>query len=149
MDAIEKGRIIDAVTVGVFNDVRDAYQTMIDLQAAGFEDDQIGLIVRPECAAGIARCHRPLVVRRTVDALVSGELLATLCHAEAPALADGLTNELTRIGLSEDDATIYKNDFIAGRSLVLCASPRSLEAKAFIERHGYSTTATHPSLQIA
>lgn len=151
-------------TVGVFRTRDAAERAVADLRAAGYRDDQIGLVARDErgktvrtdgagegaaggaavgAAAGAgAMALGSLAVSFGVipvigPVLAMGPLAAALVSAGAGAAAGGVAGALIGWGVSADDAEYYENEVKAGRFVVTVdAGDRRDQARAVYTRHG-------------
>ncbi len=144
---------------GVFTE-RDQVQHAIDeLQQAGFRDNQIGFMVRDDKSAQEEphEAHTSEVEAETEKRTVTGAVIGSLIGAVAvflipglgPALAGGilaagigasaggLLGRLTAIGLPEEEAHYYHQEFEAGRIIVTVqAGERSQEALEILHHNG-------------
>src|SRR5450631_1571289 len=129
--------------VGVFTDRAQAEQAINDLHNLGFTDKQIGYVVRnagnelgdPTPAGlrteivvtdavsvgvfgGILGAAASLLIPGFGPAIAGGILAATLGGAAIGAAAGGLIGALTNMGVPEEEAHYYQNEFESGRILV-------------------------------
>lgn len=132
------------LAVGVFSNFREAKSTLSSLRSAGFNAARMGLVVRtdtmenPDPATAPSNQERP-------EPLIAGELFAGLLKGElCGMLTHGLVDALVQLGIFEDEATDYKNEFVAGRALVVVrADERYPEALDLLRRNHPSTLAMH------
>ncbi|HEX3246541.1 MAG TPA: YsnF/AvaK domain-containing protein, partial [Chloroflexota bacterium] len=156
-----------STVVGVFPDRAGAERAIDDLKRSGFRDDQIGIAARDaedregsirstgedkagDAAGGAAGgAVTGGVVGGVLGALaaglipgigpvIAGGILAgVLGGAAVGAAAGGLIGALTGMGVSEDDARYYDEEFRGGRTLVTVkADDRYDEARGILHRHG-------------
>lgn len=151
--------------VGVFHDRQTAQQAVDDLHAAGFPEDDIGFAMRDAGAVdggsthsageggagsgavagmltggvvgGIAAAAVSLLVPG-IGPVIGGGILATvLGGAAAGAAAGGVLGALVGMGVPEEEARYYDQEFAAGRAIVTVrAGTRYQEASAILGRHG-------------
>jgi hypothetical protein len=163
------------IAMGVFEDRRLAQQAVQDLKSAGFADDQIGVAARDEStsvarregesdksyagegaaagaavgagvgglwAVGIAAGVLPIIG----PAIAGGLLASILTSAAVGAGAGALAGALIGLGIPEEEATYYEEEFKAGRTVVsVRADGRYNEATEILQRNGaydYGTRAT-------
>lgn len=156
-------------TVGVFETRAAAERAIADLRAAGYRDDQIGLVAkdleglgaRGDMAANAGSgAATGAAVGAGAAALVSlgisfgvlpvigpilaaGPLAAALLSAAGGAAAGGVAGALIGLGVSDEDASYYEGEFQAGRYLVTVdADARSADARGVFTRHGGYDRAT-------
>ena len=156
--------------VGVFNDLRQAERCVEDLRAAGFREDQIGVLVRD---AGEPGDDRPSdLVYNTEEGAINGAVTGTiaggllgglaaltipglgvvlasalaagiLTGATAGAAAGGILGALVGLGVPEDEAHRYEAELHAGRVLVTVRSDDQGDAaRDVLHRHGGVDLAT-------
>jgi hypothetical protein len=153
-----------ATTVGVFKTRDAAERAVADLRAAGYRDDQIGLVARDAdgktmrtdgagdntgegAAVGAAAGAGALalgslavsfgVIPVIGPVLAMGPLAAALVSAGAGAAAGGLAGALIGWGIPAEDARYYENEVKAGRYVVTVdAGDRVADARAVYDRHG-------------
>lgn len=133
------------LAVGVYSNFDEARSTVSSLRSAGFQASRLGLVVRVDTMEGAdqphgavdSAAHDPIIARGLFAELLGDELCGILTH--------GLVDALVRLGIFEDEATDYKNEFVAGRTLVVVrADERSPEALDLLRRNHPSTLAMHP-----
>ena len=134
--------------VGVFNNPRDAQAAVRDLKAAGFRDDEIGIVgpgqgddvkrvtdsadggthaaegaatgiaagagIGALWAVGIAAGLLPGIG----PVIAGGVLTSILASAASGAAVAGLAGALVGLGIPEEEATYYENEFKSGRTVV-------------------------------
>ena len=151
-----------ATVVAVFRNQPAAERAIADLHAAGFRDEQIGLLVhdrgRPaservtEDAAGpsvgegaaagaavggIIGAAGALLIPGIGPVLATGILAGLLGGAVVGAVTGGIVGELVGVGIAEDEARYYESEFRSGRTLVAVrADGRGGDARAILRRHG-------------
>ena len=141
-------------TVGVFETRQAAERAISDLKAAGYRDDQIGLVAKDSQAkategaavgaaagagaAALASLGMTFGVIPVIGPILAvGPLAAALLSAAGGAAAGGITGALVGLGLSEDDARYYEGEVNAGRYLVTVDSgARAGDAWGVFTRHG-------------
>lgn len=160
-----------ATVVGVFEDQLRARQAIEELRAAGFSDKQIGFIshdrekghantasegttgsseaaragtgaVAGGALGGILGAAAALLIPGVGPIIAGGILGATVGGVVIGAAAGGLIGALTKIGVPEEEAHYYNQEFEAGRTIVTVKAPeRSEEARAILRRNGgYDST---------
>lgn len=154
-----------ATVVGVFDDQAAARRAVAELIQAGFRENEIGVITREEktvvtgttpvekskweegaatgvvagaatgalWALGIAAHVLP-----GIGPVVGGGILGSLlASAAGTAAAAGLLGALIGLGIPEEEARYYEEQFKAGRTLVTVkAAGRYEEAVDILRRHG-------------
>jgi hypothetical protein len=150
--------------IGVFHDARHAQEAVRALEAAGFRDDQVGVLSRQtEGAEGKATEGRALHAAEGAVAgvaagagvgalwalgiaagllpgigpVIAGGLLASvLASAAGGAAVAGIVGALIGLGIPEEEARYYEGEFHSGRTLVVVQAPgRTAEAWAILSRH--------------
>lgn len=153
------------VAVGVFDSVTGAQQAVRDLKAAGFTDDQIGFIAhdrdtgeRVETTSGDTKAAEGAAVGVAAGAgvgalwalgiaagllpaigpVVAGGILGSLlASAAGGAAVAGVTGALIGLGIPEEEARYYEQEFQGGRPIVTVrADGGYAEALAIMERNG-------------
>jgi len=148
--------------VGVFENHTQAEQAINELQQAGFRDDQIGFAVRggdegiatvekkteagPSAAAGavtggvlggVLGAAAALLIPGFGPAIAGGILVAILGGAAIGAAAGGIIGALVGMGVPEEEALYYEDEFRAGRTIVTVnADGRQQEAREILHHHG-------------
>src|SRR5215469_9273159 len=139
-----------ATVVGVFEDYAAAERTINELRRAGFNDDQIGYVVRDirdttstvtggqktlagEGAAtgaisggvvgGVLGAAAALLIPGFGPAIAGGILATTLGGAAIGAAAGGILGALAGMGRSEEHTSELQSAFEAGRLLVTVQAP--------------------------
>lgn len=164
------------VAVGVFEDRQHAQQAVMELRRLGFREDQIGVAVREgktvegatavsdkgtnvAASAGIGAATGAGLgalwglgilagVLPAIGPAIAGGTLATiLSSAAAGAAAAGLAGALIGLGIPEEEAHYYENEFKSGRTIVTVkADGRYDEALAVLRRFGaYDMSNRHAS----
>jgi Heat induced stress protein YflT len=158
--------------VGVFTDRAQAEQAINDLHNLGFTDRQIGYIVRKAgnkvgdptpgdvdtesvvadavgvgVFGGILGAAASLLIPGFGPAIAGGILAATLGGAAIGAVAGGLLGVLTNMGVPEEEAHYYKNEFESGRILVTVqTADRQQEALDVLRRNGAYDATTRANI---
>ena len=151
--------------VGVFETKARADQAVVDLKAAGFDDDKIGMVYRGAdgetvktgaaddtyaeegaVAGAVAGAAGGALIGAGIIAgvipvvgpiLALGTLGTVLANAAGGAAIIGLTGALIGWGIPEEDAEFYENEVKSGRYLVTVeANGRALEAREALHRRG-------------
>jgi hypothetical protein len=125
---------VGSIVVGVFRDQRLADQARAELRDAGFTDDQIH-------ASGAGSV---------------GSFLKSLFTGQA-ATSDSFRNELANMGIPDEEAQYYTDEYKNGNSVIAVEAPgREQEARSILQRNGaYDYHMTHqpvgstPSMQQA
>jgi len=164
--------------VGVFPTHTQAENAINELHRFGFTDQQIGYVVRE--ASGNTRGNIPpnethtaqnavggavsggvigglvgaassLLIPGFGPAIAGGILAATLGGAAIGAVAGGLIGALTQLGVPEDEAYYYQQEFEAGHFLVTVTAPGlQREALEILRRHGaYDASTPRGSQDVA
>ena len=158
------------VAVGVFSDRAQAQQAVAELKRNGFTENEIGVTSRHEegtvagdseaggtkadegavaglaAGAGVGALWGLGILAGVIPgigpAIAGGTLGVLLSSAAAGAATAGLAGALIGLGIPEEDATFYQDEFKAGRSIVTVKGSRSVEAAAILNRFGgYDATA--------
>jgi hypothetical protein len=157
-------------TVGVFQTREAAERAVADLRAAGFRDDQIGLVAKDPGgktvrtdgsgetnagegaaigaaagAAGGALVGAGImagVIPVIGPVLALGTLGTILVNAAGGAALAGIAGALVGWGIPEEDAKYYEGEVKAGRYLVTVETGGRGEAAGVITRHGGYNRAT-------
>jgi uncharacterized protein (TIGR02271 family) len=154
-----------STVVGVFEDRDEAERAVDELRRSGFDEDQIGFATRggdaPEGGSDI-RAGESHAGEGAAGGIVTGGLIGGLLGALAAGLipgigpviaggllagilggaavgaaAGGLIGALMGMGVPEDEARYYDEEFRAGRTLVTVkADGRYQEAAAILRRRG-------------
>lgn len=131
--------------VGVFHNQREAQEALRDLRAAGFREDEIGLIAHDEdgmiethdeegnkagegaaigaaTGAGAGALWAVAIAAGILPAIgpvIAGGILGSvLASAAGGAAAGGLAGALIGLGIPDEEAEYYENEFRSGRTLV-------------------------------
>jgi len=154
--------------VGVFYDPKQAQQAVNELRRLGFREDEIGVASREgdniagarevsstdsnagtgavagaATGAGIGALWGLGIVAGVLPAIgpaiAGGTLAAILSSAAAGAAAAGLAGALIGLGVPEEEAHYYEEEFKSGRTIVTVKSEaRCDEARAVLQRfNGY------------
>lgn len=148
----------DAPTVvGVFQDHADARRAVAALRAAGYRDDQIG-VVGPDggtspkveenvgvgaAAGGLTGFGLGAAVAAGLmsplgPVVASGALLALVAGATAGASLGAAAGALVGLGISEDDARHYASELETGRVVVAVRTADGAVARDIMHAHGAS-----------
>jgi len=153
-----------ATMVGVFQSRAEADRAVADLKAAGYRDDQIGLIGKDDRgntvrtgADGESNAGEGAAIGAAAGAIggaavgagimagaipVVGPVLALgtlgtiLANAAGGAVIVGIAGALIGWGIPEEDADYYENEVKAGRYLVTVECGYSDDVLNIIKRHG-------------
>ena len=153
-----------ATMVGVFQSRAEADRAVADLKAAGYRDDQIGLIGKDDRgntvrtgADGESNAGEGAAIGAAAGAIggaavgagimagvipVIGPVLALgtlgtiLVNAAGGAVIVGMAGALIGWGIPEEDADYYENEVKAGRYLVTVECGYSDDVLNIIKRHG-------------
>ena len=167
-------KIERSTVVGVFTDRGQAEQAINELRRAGFNDDQIGFILRGNPAregetagesgsdagagaatgavsggvlGGVLGAAAALLMPGFGPAIAGGILWATLGGAAIGAAAGGIIGALTGLGVPEEEARYYQGEFEAGRTIVTVkAANRYQEALDILRSNGAYDATTRPRL---
>jgi hypothetical protein len=164
-----------ATTVGVFKTKAEAERAVADLRAAGYRDDQIGLVgknaagktVRTDgagathagegaaigaaagaaTAAGVGAAMMFGVIPVIGPVLALGPLAVTLLNAAGGAAAGTIAGALVGWGVPDEDAKYYEGEVAAGRYLVTVdAGDGAHDARGIYVRHGGYDRSTAPRM---
>jgi uncharacterized protein (TIGR02271 family) len=151
-------------TVGVFESRAAAERMVAELRAAGYRDDQIGVVAKDERGnavrtdgAGDSHAGEGAAIGAAAGAgalalgslgmsfgvipiigpiLAVGPIAAALISAAGGAAAGGIAGALIGWGIPEEDARYYESEVKAGRYVVTVHGDRPAEARALFTRHG-------------
>jgi uncharacterized protein (TIGR02271 family) len=157
-------------TVGVFESRAAAERMVAELRAAGYRDDQIGVVAKDERGnamrtdgAGDSHAGEGAAIGAAAGAgalalgslgmsfgvipvigpiLAVGPIAAALISAAGGAAAGGIAGALIGWGIPEEDARYYEGEVKAGRYVVTVTGDRPAEARALFTRHGGYDRAT-------
>jgi hypothetical protein len=118
--------------IAVFDESAAAQQAIEQLRRAGFTEKEIGVTARDAES-------RPSIGdgEKQTPAIAGGTLAALLSSAAAGAATAGLAGTLIGLGIPEDEAKYYDEEFRAGRVVVTVdARGRLDEAQAILVRNG-------------
>jgi hypothetical protein len=164
-----------STTIGVFHTRDAAERAIADLRAAGYRNDQIGLVGKDasgktvkEDGAGDTNAAEGAAVGATVGAvggaavgagilagvipvigpvLAIGTLGTVLLNAAGGAAIAGIAGALIGWGIPEEDAKYYEGEVKAGRYLVTVdAGDRRDDAWGIYTRHGGYDRRTGPGI---
>lgn len=164
-----------ATTVGVFSTWDAAQRAVSDLKAAGYRDDQIGVVGKDDrgnvvksgkadsnhagegaaIGAGVGAGAAALMslgmaagaIPVIGPVLAVGPLAAALISAAGGAVAGGVAGALVGWGIPEEDAKYYEGEVKAGRYLVTVdAGERGKDAWDIYTRHGGYNRANAPKM---
>jgi hypothetical protein len=162
-----------STTVGVFETRAAADRAVADLKAAGYRDDQIGMVAKDARGktvrtdgAGETNAEEGAAIGAVAGAaggalvgagivagvipvigpvLALGTLGTILVNAAGGAAAAGIVGALVGWGIPEEDAKYYESEVQAGRYLVTVdRGTRSDDPRAVFTRHGGYDRATAP-----
>jgi hypothetical protein len=151
--------------VGVFEDRALAERALEQLRQAGFSNDQVGFAVRegtvldrvpavaepeketaPAAATGavsggviggLLSAAATLLIPGFGPAIAGGILAATLSGIALGAVAGGFLGALIALGIPEEEAHYYQQEFEAGRIIVTVrADDRIIDALEILRRNG-------------
>ena len=152
--------------VGVFNDRNQAQAAVRDLRQAGFREDQIGVVapghdgetaatgteskgshvaegagIGIAAGAGVGALWALGIMAGLLPGIgpvVAGGIFASiLASAAGGAAIAGIAGALVGLGIPQEEASYYENEFKSGRTLVTVkADSRYTEARDILRRHG-------------
>lgn len=153
-----------STVVGVFSDRKEAEQAIDSLRQRGFRDEQIGIAARdqehPEgtvkkapdgpdggstatgavtggVLGGVLGALAAGLIPGIGPVLAGGMLAGVLGGAAVGAVSGGLLGALTGMGVPEEDARYYDEEFKGGRTIVTVkADDRYDEARSILQSHG-------------
>jgi hypothetical protein len=141
--------------IGTFADRHAAERYVAELKRAGFKDSEIGMTsphregdntlkAEEDIAVGavaggalgaVAGAVATGLIPGVGPVLAVGLLAGLVGGAAAGATAGGLIGALVGLGIPEEEARRYEQEFLAGRTLVVVQSPgRAAEALAILRR---------------
>jgi hypothetical protein len=93
---------------------------------------------------GLLGAATALLIPGVGPVIAGGILVSTLMGAAVGAAAGGIIGALTDMGVPEDEAGFYNNEFQAGRTIVIVTTPgRQQEARDILHRNGGYDANTH------
>lgn len=153
--------------VGLFEDRSDAERAAGELRAKGFKDDEIGYAWKDEggthkvgdaavkgaatgaVAGGLIGAATAGLIPGIGPILAGGILAATLTGAAAGAAVGGIGGALVGMGVPDDEARYYEDEFKRGRTLMTVKSGDRYDEAGDIIRRGrgfdYGTRSERPS----
>lgn len=162
---------MNSTAVGVFQNRTSATGAVAALRAAGFHDEQIGVVTRNDAGSSDAH-HDPTnthweegtgvgaaagaatgvglglavaagLIPGVGPVIAGGTLMALLASAGAGATVGTVIGGLIGLGIPEEDASYYESEFQSGRTIVTVrADARYTEATDILRRHGAIERAT-------
>jgi len=163
-----------STVVGVFEDRLKAREAIEELKRVGFRDNELSVAARDTegwaekyrtekgtqmeegaaigaaAGAGVGALMSLAITFGVIPVigpiLAAGPIAAALISAAGTAAAGGLIGGLVGMGIPEEEAQYYEEEFKAGRTLVTVqADGRYTEAAAILRRHGaYDMTSRGP-----
>jgi hypothetical protein len=163
--------------VAAFNDRDQAEMALDELRQAGFEDSDIGFAIRGSDAveggmitdtegtkdsrgalAGMASgaglgavlgAAAAMLVPGVGPVIASGVLTMALCGAIAVTAIGGIFGAMTGLGVSEEEARFYEQEFHSGKALVAVKTgARASDAAQILRRHGGYDLQNRPTNEI-
>lgn len=155
-----------STTIGVFETREAAERAITDLKAAGYRDDQIGLVARNEddghagsgaatgaavgaiagaaIGAGVLTGAVPVLIPIVGPGIALGTMGTILANTAGGAALAGIAGALIGWGVPEEDARYYEDEVKAGRYLVTvdCGDQAS-DVRSVFGRHGGYDRAGH------
>lgn len=162
------------IVVGVFRDRLKAEGALNELHEAGFSEEQTGFVIRGKrdpgddespiendseleegstgggalaggTIGGIVGAAATGLIPGVGPVIAAGALAGILGGAAAGGVAGGVIGTLTGIGVPEDEAKIYEEEFNAGHPLITVdAGDRREEAWKILQQHGAYDAHTRP-----
>jgi len=138
------------VAVGAFCNQADAQRAMAELKAAGFSEDEIGVVAHDpkrryqpanECAThGASRSAWPLGIvpgmLPDIGPVVTGGVLKSILSGAAGGLTDVPRWAFEELGMSDIESQFYDEEFRVGRTVVaVCTNTRIDDAVRIMRRH--------------
>jgi hypothetical protein len=159
------GGSTDRAIVGVFDDRAMAERAVDELHRAGFGEDQIGFVIRGAddvrggmivdaegtkdgkgavtgavtggMLGGILAAAIAVLIPGVGPVLAGGVMAAFFGGAIAGTAVGGIFGAMTGLGISEDEARFYEQEFNSGRAIVAVRpGARSAEAADLLTRLG-------------
>jgi len=156
----------ERVTIGIFAHPRDARSALEELRAAGFSDKKIGLLTHDKDGDPDIKSFKDMEGNRAgvgaavgaaagagggalwalgiaagllpaIGPVVAGGILGSiLASAATGAAAGGIVGALTGLGISDEDAAYYDEEFRKGNTIVAVKGDnRAAEAYDIMQRH--------------
>lgn len=145
--------------VGVFEDRTAADRAARDLRTAGFKDDEIGYAWRDDkgvhkegdtkagelatggaltgaALGGLAGAAAAGLIPGIGPIVAGGILASTLTGAAVGSAAGGVTGALVGMGIPDDEAKYYDDEFKQGRTLMTVRSPERYDLAGDTIRRG-------------
>ena len=151
--------------VAAFDDRNEAELAVSDLEAAGFDEQQIGFVLRGSdvgaggmitdeigakdasgavtgalgggMVGGILAAAAALLIPGVGPILAGGVLASFFGGAIAGTAIGGILGALTGLGISEEEARFYEQEFKAGKAIVAVKTQNRIEdAREILQRHG-------------
>jgi hypothetical protein len=162
-----------STAVGVFDDRADAQRAVNELRRMGFSDDRIGVAYQDEAegtratpasheeskagtgaaagaaaGAGVGALWGIGIAAGMLPAIgpviAGGTLAAVLASAATGAAATGLAGALIGLGIPDEDAEYYEEEFKRGRTIVSVDAGMSYdEVMDVLRRYGADEHGTH------
>lgn len=162
------------IVVGIFRDRVKAEGALHELHKAGFSEEQTGFVIRGKrdpgdddspvendssleksstgsgvlaggTVGGVVGAVATGLIPGVGPVIAAGLLAGVLGGAAAGGVAGGVIGTLTGIGIPEDEAKIYEEEFNAGNPLVTVdAGDRREEAWKILQQHGAYDAHTRP-----
>lgn len=153
--------------VGLFEDRTDAEKAAAELRAKGFTDDEMGYAWKDEggthnvgdaavkgaatgaVAGGVLGAAAAGLIPGIGPVLAGGILAGVLTGAAAGAAVGGIAGALLKMGIPDEEARYYEDEFKRGRTLMTVKSADRYDEAGDIIRRGrgfdYETRSEHPS----
>jgi hypothetical protein len=155
----------NTVVVGVFDDRNAAQEAVDELEHSGFSKDDVGFAIRGHdaveggmitdavgakdkhgaiagaatgaVAGGVLGALAALVIPGVGPVIAAGILTTALGFAGAGAAVGGILGAMTGLGVSQDEAVYYEEQFNCGKAIVTVrAGDFADKALTIIRRHG-------------
>jgi hypothetical protein len=160
--------------VGIFESRREAKLVLDELRQEGFGEKEIGFAIRGDdavaggvitdapltkdgqgalkgmvaggLAGGLLGAAAVLVVPGVGPLLAMGVLASVLGFGAAGVATGGILGAMVGLGISEEEARVYENEFNAGRAIVTVhAGERAAEVRRILDLHGAHNVHNEPS----
>ncbi len=160
--------------IAAFADRNEAENAVDELEQCGFSNDQVGFAIRGSdavqggmitdaqgakdgkgAAAGMAAgagigailgAAAALLIPGFGPVVAGGVLAMAFGGAIAGTAVGGIFGAMTGLGVSEEEARFYENEFNSGRAIVAVkAGPRAIVAAEILRRHGGYDLQNRPS----